>query len=81
MQPHGGTAKWHGPGELSRHRYGVEQRQGRALDRDGLASDFGFPICVHPHDPNVVFVVPFDPTTHRSPQGPRSAVQSTREDS
>lgn len=35
----------------------------------GLPSDFGFPIAVHPHDPNSVYVVPLEPATRTCPQG------------
>lgn len=30
---------------------------------DGLPSDFGFPIVIHPHDPDRVYVVPLEPMT------------------
>ena len=39
----------------------------------GLPSDFGFPIAVHPHDPDTVYVVPLEPATRTCP-GSRPAV-------
>jgi photosystem II stability/assembly factor-like uncharacterized protein len=35
----------------------------------GLPSDFGFPIVVHPHDPDVVYVLPLEPMTRTCPGG------------
>ena len=35
----------------------------------GLPSDFGFPIVVHPHNPDVVYVVPLEPMTRTCPGG------------
>lgn len=39
----------------------------------GLPSDFGFPIVVHPHDANTVYVLPLEPATRTCP-GARPAV-------
>ncbi len=39
----------------------------------GLPSDFGFPIAVHPHDPDTVYVAPLEPPTRTCP-GARPAV-------
>jgi hypothetical protein len=39
----------------------------------GLPSDFGFPIAVHPHDPDTVYVVPLEGPTRTCP-GSRPAV-------
>ncbi|HUY35544.1 MAG TPA: hypothetical protein VMV69_22565 [Pirellulales bacterium] len=39
----------------------------------GLPSDFGFPVAVHPHDPDVVYVAPLEPATRTCP-GARPAV-------
>ena len=36
---------------------------------DGLPSDFGFPIVVHPYDPDTVYVVPLEPSTAHLPAG------------
>src|SRR5437016_770190 len=33
----------------------------------GLPSDFGFPIVVHPHDPDTIYVVPLEPATRTCP--------------
>jgi hypothetical protein len=44
---------------------------------DGLPSDFGFPIVVHPHDPDVVYVVPLEPMTRTCPEA-RPAVWRSR---
>ena len=35
----------------------------------GLPSDFGFPIVVHPHDPDTVYVLPLEPQTRTCPGG------------
>jgi photosystem II stability/assembly factor-like uncharacterized protein len=35
----------------------------------GLPSDFGFPIVVHPHDPDTVYVMPLEPMTRTCPGG------------
>ena len=35
----------------------------------GLPSDFGFPIVVHPHNPDTVYVMPLDPMTRTCPGG------------
>jgi hypothetical protein len=42
----------------------------------GLPSDCGFPIAVHPHDPDTVYVVPLEPATRACP-GARPAVWRT----
>ncbi len=34
----------------------------------GLPSDFGFPIVVHPHDPNTMYVVPLETATRTCPE-------------
>jgi hypothetical protein len=36
---------------------------------EGLPSDFGFPIAIHPHDPDVVYVIPLEPMTRTCPGG------------
>jgi photosystem II stability/assembly factor-like uncharacterized protein len=44
----------------------------------GLPSDFGFPVVVHPHDPNTVYVVPVESDEFRcAPEG-RLRVYRTR---
>lgn len=72
MQNHGGWAEWDGPGGrrpgigvLRSDDYG---RTWRSIAR-GLPSDFGFPIVVHPHDPDIVYVVPLEPQTRACPGG------------
>jgi hypothetical protein len=41
---------------------------------DGLPSDFGFPIVVHPHDPSTVFVFPLVADAQRIPPGGHARV-------
>ena len=41
---------------------------------DGLPADFGFPIVVHPHDPDTVFVFPLVADGERIPPGGRARV-------
>jgi len=41
---------------------------------DGLPADFGFPIVVHPHDPDTVFVFPLTADSERIPPGGRARV-------
>ena len=72
MQNHGGWADWTGPGGprpgigvLRSDDYG---RSWRSIAK-GLPSDFGFPIVVHPHDPDIVYVVPLAPMTRSCPGG------------
>jgi len=51
MQNHGGWADWTGPGARVRTSVccAVTITATRAIHRQGIASDFGFPIVVHPH--------------------------------
>jgi photosystem II stability/assembly factor-like uncharacterized protein len=63
MQNHGGWAEWAGPGG-SRPEIGVLRSDDhghswRSISK-GLPSDFGFPIVVHPHDPDTVYVMPLE---------------------
>jgi hypothetical protein len=72
MQNHGGWGEWDGPGGR-RPGIGVLRsddhgRTWRSI-ADGLPSDFGFPIAVHPHDPDVVYVAPLAPMTRTFPGG------------
>ncbi|MFN0009479.1 MAG: WD40/YVTN/BNR-like repeat-containing protein [Planctomycetota bacterium] len=72
MQNHGGWAEWDGPGG-PRPGIGVLRsddhgRTWRSIAK-GLPSDFGFPIVVHPHDPDTVYVLPLEPTTRTCPGG------------
>lgn len=72
MQNHGGWAEWHGPGG-PRPDIGVLRSDdfGETWHSiaKGLPSDFGFPIVVHPHDPDVVYVMPLEPQTRTCPGG------------
>ncbi len=72
MQNHGGWAEWDGPGG-PRPGIGVLRSDDHGQTwhsiADGLPSDFGFPIVVHPHDPDVVYVVPLEPMTRTCPGG------------
>lgn len=72
MQNHGGWAEWHGPGgprpDIGVLRSDDHGQTWRSIAQ-GLPSDFGFPIVVHPHDPDVVYVVPHEPATRACPGG------------
>ena len=72
MQNHGGWAEWHGPGG-PRPDIGVLRSDDHGMTwrsiAKGLPSDFGFPILVHPQDPDVVYVMPLEPTTRTCPGG------------
>ncbi|MEM1453005.1 MAG: glycosyl hydrolase [Planctomycetota bacterium] len=52
-----------------------------ARDRAGAFDDAGFPIAVHPHDPDCAFVVPMDGSDAwpRTPAGGRPAVLRTKD--
>ncbi len=72
MQNHGGWADWTGPGGprpnigvLRSDDYGKSWRSIAA----GLPTDFGFPIVVHPHDADSVYVMPLEPATRTCPGG------------
>ena len=72
MQNHGGWSEWAGPGGprpgigvLRSDDHGHTWRSIAA----GLPSDFGFPIVVHPHDADTVYVVPLAPETRTCPGG------------
>jgi hypothetical protein len=65
MQNHGGDPKLPGIGVLRSDDYG---RTWRSIAK-GLPSDFGFPIVVHPHDPDTVYVVPLEGMTRTCPGG------------
>ncbi|MCC7009677.1 MAG: exo-alpha-sialidase [Acidobacteria bacterium] len=72
MQNHGGWADWTGPGgprpDIGVLRSDDYGRSWRSIAK-GLPSDFGFPIVVHPHDPDTVYVVPHEPMTRACPGG------------
>jgi hypothetical protein len=63
MQNHGGWDDRPGIGVLRSDDHGESWRSIAA----GLPSDFGFPIVVHPHDPDTVYVVPLEPSTRTCP--------------
>ncbi|MBW3597331.1 MAG: exo-alpha-sialidase [Planctomycetes bacterium] len=65
MQNHGGWEDRPGIGVLRSDDHG---RTWRSIS-EGLPSDFGFPIVVHPHDPETVYVVPLEPATRTCPEG------------
>ncbi len=72
MQNHGGWANWDGPGG-PRPGIGVLRSDDhghtwRSIAK-GLPSDFGFPIVVHPHDADTVYVLPLEPMTRTCPGG------------
>lgn len=72
MQNHGGWGHWEGPGgprpDIGVLRSDDHGRTWRSIAK-GLPSDFGFPIVVHPHDPDTVYVVPLVPETRTCPDG------------
>jgi len=63
MQNHGGFPDHPGVGVLRSDDHG---HTWRSISK-GLPSDFGFPIVVHPHDADTVYVVPLDPATRTCP--------------
>lgn len=63
IQNHGGCPDHPGIGVLRSDDHGHTWRSIAA----GLPSDFGFPIVVHPHNPDVVYVVPLEPSTRTCP--------------
>ena len=65
MQNHGGFPEHPGVGVLRSDDHGHTWRSIAA----GLPSDFGFPIVVHPHDPDVVYVMPHEGMTRACPGG------------
>ena len=72
MQNHGGWAEWTGPGgprpDIGVLRSDDHGHTWRSIAK-GLPSDFGFPILVHPHDADTVYVMPLDPATRTCPGG------------
>lgn len=65
MQNHGGWDERPGIGVLRSDDHG---KSWRSIAK-GLPSDFGFPIAVHPHDPDVVYVMPLEGMTRTCPNG------------
>ena len=72
MQNHGGWGEWDGPGgrrpDIGVLRSDDHGRTWRSIAK-GLPSDFGFPVVVHPHDPDTVYVMPLAPATRTCPDG------------
>jgi hypothetical protein len=65
MQNHGGFPEHPNLGVLRSDDYGHTWKS----ISDGLPSDFGFPIVVHPHDADTLYVVPLEGATRASPGG------------
>jgi photosystem II stability/assembly factor-like uncharacterized protein len=65
IQNHGGWPDRPGIGVLRSDDHGHTWRS----IAEGLPSDFGFPIVVHPHDPDTVYVVPLEGMTRTCPNG------------
>ncbi|MEO5769360.1 MAG: exo-alpha-sialidase [Polyangia bacterium] len=65
IQNHGGWPERPGIGVLRSDNHGHTWRS----IAKGLPSDFGFPIVVHPQDPDTVYVMPLEPTTRTCPDG------------
>src|SRR5262245_31498473 len=72
MQNHGGWANWTGEGgprpDIGVLRSDDYGKTWRSIAK-GLPSDFGFPVVVHPHDPDTVYVLPLVPETRTCPEG------------
>jgi photosystem II stability/assembly factor-like uncharacterized protein len=65
IQNHGGSPDRPGIGVLRSDDHGHTWRS----IAQGLPSDFGFPIVVHPHDPDTVYVMPLEPMSRTCPGG------------
>ena len=65
IQNHGGWEERPGIGVLRSDDHG---RTWRSIAK-GLPSDFGFPIVVHPHDADTVYVMPLEGPTRTCPGG------------
>jgi photosystem II stability/assembly factor-like uncharacterized protein len=72
MQNHGGWGEWDGPGGR-RPDIGVLRSDDHGKSwysiAAGLPSDFGFPLVVHPHDADTLYVLPLEPATRTCPGG------------
>lgn len=72
IQNHGGWGEWDGPGgrrpDIGVLRSDDHGRTWRSIAK-GLPSDFGFPMVVHPHDPDTIYVMPLMPATRTCPDG------------
>jgi photosystem II stability/assembly factor-like uncharacterized protein len=65
LQNHGGFPERPGIGVVRSDDHG---HTWRSIVK-GLPSDFGFPIVVHPHDADTVYVIPLEPATRTCPGG------------
>ena len=65
IQNHGGAPDRPGIGVLRSDDHGHTWRS----IAKGLPSDFGFPLVVHPHDPDTLYVLPLEPMTRTCPGG------------
>jgi hypothetical protein len=65
MQNHGGFPERPGTGVLRSNDGG---QSWHSISK-GLPSDFGFPIVVHPHKPETIYVMPLEPWTRTCPGG------------
>ncbi len=65
MQNHGGWPDRPGIGVLRSDDHGHSWYS----ISDGLPTDFGFPIAVHPYDADTVYVLPLEPMTRTCPAG------------
>jgi photosystem II stability/assembly factor-like uncharacterized protein len=72
MQNHGGFPDRPGIGVLRSDDHG---RSWRSIAK-GLPSDFGFPIVVHPHNADTVYVLPLEGMTRTCPGGAPAAWRS-----
>ena len=72
MQNHGGFEERPGIGVLRSDDHGSTWYS----ISEGLPSDFGFPIAVHPHDSDVVYVVPLEASTRTCPEARASVWRS-----
>jgi len=72
IQNHGGWGEWDGPGgprpDIGVLRSDDYGHSWRSIAK-GLPSDFGFPMVVHPHDADTIYVVPLEPSTRTCPGG------------
>jgi hypothetical protein len=80
MQNHGGWSEWGGPGgprpDIGVLRSDDHGKSWRSIAK-GLPSDFGFPIVVHPDDPDTVYVVPLVPMTRTCPDAAPAVWRTT----
>ena len=74
MQNHGG---WDDRPEIGVLRSDDHGHTWRSISK-GLPTDFGFPIVVHPHDADTVYVLPLEPMTRTCPGGAPAVWRSER---